>query len=137
MSEETYVGSKEGASKHWNGETIPLSVLIRERDPRIVTSRNHLDSETEDFIELFKEKNVSEAGSSSKFCLKAEGNAEVYPRFGRTMEWHTAAGQAVLEAAGGLVLEANTYKQFTYAKPGFENPGFTAIPSKEIIRNIF
>ena len=52
------------------------------------------------------------------------------------MEWGTAAGQVVSEAGGGLVLEGNTYKQFTYAKPGFENPGFIANSGKEILENI-
>ena len=58
MSGQTYVVSSEGAWKYWNGETIPLKVSIRERDPRNVTSRSHLDSETEEFTELFKEKYV-------------------------------------------------------------------------------
>lgn len=60
-----------------------------------------------------------------KFCLVAEGRADVYPRFGRTMEWDTAAGQAVLEAAGGRV-ETQDGSRLRYGKPGFVNPGFVA-----------
>ena len=65
------------------------------------------------------------AGSSLKFCLVAEGKADLYPRFGRTMEWDTAAGHAVLSAAGGRVTTRDG-APFLYRKPGFENPGFIA-----------
>ena len=65
------------------------------------------------------------AGSSLKFCLVAEGKADVYPRFGPTMEWDTAAGDAVLRAAGGRV-ETTDGAPFLYGKPGFRNPGFIA-----------
>jgi 3'(2'), 5'-bisphosphate nucleotidase len=65
------------------------------------------------------------AGSSLKFCLVAEGRADVYPRFGPTMEWDTAAGHAVLRAAGGQVTTRDG-APFTYRKPGFRNPEFIA-----------
>jgi 3'(2'), 5'-bisphosphate nucleotidase len=65
-------------------------------------------------------------GSALKFCRIAEGVADLYPRFGRTMEWDTAAGQAVLEAAGGSVVDAETGQVLRYGKPGFENPHFVA-----------
>jgi len=66
-------------------------------------------------------------GSALKFCRVAEGVADLYPRFGRTMEWDTAAAQALLEAAGGAVLDAETNLPLTYGKPGFENPHFIAV----------
>ena len=65
-------------------------------------------------------------GSALKFCRLAEGVADLYPRFGRTMEWDTAAAQAVLEAAGGSVRDADTGEILGYGKPGFENPHFIA-----------
>ena len=65
------------------------------------------------------------AGSSLKFCLVAEGVADLYPRFGRTMEWDTAAGHAVLAAAGGSVTTTDG-QELRYGKPGFENPHFIA-----------
>lgn len=65
------------------------------------------------------------AGSSLKFCLLAEGEADLYPRFGRTMEWDTAAGDAVLRAAGGRVTDLEG-QPLRYGKPGFENPHFVA-----------
>ena len=65
------------------------------------------------------------AGSSLKFCRIAEGVADIYPRFGRTMEWDTAAGHAILLAAGGRV-ETSDGTPLNYGKPGFENPHFIA-----------
>jgi 3'(2'), 5'-bisphosphate nucleotidase len=66
-----------------------------------------------------------QAGSALKFCLVARGDADLYPRAGRTMEWDTAAGQAVLAAAGGSVVDRSG-GPLTYGKPGFENPSFLA-----------
>ena len=77
------------------------------------------------FLEDYKVKDVISAGSSIKFCLLAAGRADLYPRFGRTMEWDTAAGHAILRAAGGRVYGVDG-KPLTYAKPGFENPHFIA-----------
>jgi 3'(2'), 5'-bisphosphate nucleotidase len=65
------------------------------------------------------------AGSSLKFCLVAAGEADIYPRFGRTMEWDTAAGDAILRAAGGTVTDLEG-RALTYGKPGFANPHFVA-----------
>ncbi len=65
------------------------------------------------------------AGSSLKFCLVATGDADVYPRLGRTMEWDTAAGHAVLAAAGGRVATLDG-RELTYGKPGLDNPHFVA-----------
>jgi 3'(2'), 5'-bisphosphate nucleotidase len=68
---------------------------------------------------------LSAAGSSLKFCLLAAGEADLYPRLGRTMEWDIAAGHAVLAAAGGRVTRLDG-TPMTYGKPGFENPHFVA-----------
>lgn len=69
----------------------------------VVASRSHLSPETKDFIARFKVADMVSAGSSLKFCRVASGEADLYPRLGRTMEWDTAAGDAVLRAAGGRV----------------------------------
>ena len=66
-------------------------------------------------------------GSAAKFCRIAEGTADYYPRRGRTMEWDTAAPQAVVEAAGGHVRRLDDGTRLTYGKPGWENPGFYCI----------
>ncbi|MGH6843022.1 MAG: 3'(2'),5'-bisphosphate nucleotidase CysQ [Methylocella sp.] len=70
-----------------------------------LVSRSHADPATEAFLAKFSVKERRSAGSSLKFCVVAEGQADVYPRFGQTMEWDTAAGDAVLRAAGGIVLD--------------------------------
>ncbi|HEY4124097.1 MAG TPA: 3'(2'),5'-bisphosphate nucleotidase CysQ, partial [Rhizomicrobium sp.] len=69
----------------------------------VVASRSHRDYKTEEFLIDYKVKDFKAAGSSLKFCLVAAGEADFYPRLGRTMEWDTAAGHAVLAAAGGSV----------------------------------
>ncbi len=71
----------------------------------VLASRSHADAETEAFLARLPVAERRSAGSSLKFCLVAEGLADVYPRFGPTMEWDTAAGDAVLRAAGGVVLD--------------------------------
>jgi 3'(2'), 5'-bisphosphate nucleotidase len=90
-----------------------------------VGSRSHGDAATEEFLKSFSIKQFSSAGSSLKFCLVATGEADIYARGGRTMEWDTAAGHAVLSAAGGSVKNWNG-TPFLYGKPGFENPAFVA-----------
>ncbi len=96
----------------------------------IVGSRNHMDDETKHYIESqkskFKDLKLVAAASSLKFCLIAEGAADIYPRFGRTMEWDTAAGQAILQSAGGSVVTPEG-APFTYGKNQiFENGAFVA-----------
>jgi 3'(2'), 5'-bisphosphate nucleotidase len=92
----------------------------------VVASRRHGDpTEIEKLLEGRSIIKIHNAGSSLKFCIIAEGGADIYPRFGRTMEWDTAAGQAVLEAAGGRVTTLDG-APFRYAKEGYENPNFIA-----------
>jgi 3'(2'), 5'-bisphosphate nucleotidase len=90
-----------------------------------IASRSHRDAETQAFLDRAGVAECMSAGSSLKFCLVAEGKADLYPRFGRTMEWDTAAGHAVLSAAGGRVTTSDG-APFLYRKPGFENPPFIA-----------
>lgn len=92
-----------------------------------VTSSSHLDPQTLSFLERYGVLERTAIGSSLKFCLLASGVADIYPRFGPTMEWDTAAGQAVLEAAGGCVLHPDgTPFTFGHAERGFLNPPFIA-----------
>ena len=93
--------------------------------PVALASRSHRDRETDAWLAGAGVARTTRIGSSLKFCLVAEGAADVYPRFGRTMEWDTAAGHAVLAAAGGRVLTAGG-AALSYGKPGFENPHFIA-----------
>ncbi len=99
---------------------------LPEAGATVVVSRRHGDEERlSSFLKSFKIETRVSAGSSLKFCLIAAGRADLYPRFGRTMEWDTAAGQAVLEAAGGRVTTTDD-RPLAYGKAGFENPPFVA-----------
>ena len=99
---------------------------IPESGAAVVASRRHgSDAALEAFLARYKVAELKNAGSSLKFCLVANGKADLYPRFGRTMEWDTAAGHAVLLAAGGRV-ETVDGRPLAYGKPGFENPDFIA-----------
>jgi 3'(2'), 5'-bisphosphate nucleotidase len=92
-----------------------------------VASRSHSDEQTDRFLSGLRVAERISAGSSLKFCLVAEGAADVYPRFGRTMEWDTAAGHAVLAAAGGSVVTPEGLP-FLYGKheQGYANGPFVA-----------
>ncbi len=99
----------------------------------VVGSRSHVTREFEEFVEEMKRRHGEvefiSAGSSLKFCLVAEGRADVYPRFGPTMEWDTAAGQAIVVQAGGVVLDVETGKQVSYNKENLLNRWFIACSS--------
>jgi 3'(2'), 5'-bisphosphate nucleotidase len=95
----------------------------------IVASRSHSNKETEDFIELQRTINgvvsLISKGSSLKFCMIAEGMADIYPRYGTTMEWDIAAGHAIINASGGKVLQING-EAMQYNKEDLRNPYFIA-----------
>lgn len=92
----------------------------------VVASKSHRDQATDNYIGQYRIRDSKSAGSSLKFCLVATGEADLYPRLGRTMEWDTAAGHAVLSGAGGRVVRFDDHTDLTYGKPGFENPFFIA-----------
>lgn len=109
------------------GATAPLEVS--RPDPAalvVVASKSHRDQATDDYIGRYAVKDFRSAGSSLKFCLVAAGEADLYPRLGRTMEWDTAAGQAVLLGAGGSVVRFDDHTPLLYGKTGYENPFFIA-----------
>lgn len=92
----------------------------------VVASKSHRDQATDDYIGKYATADMKSAGSSLKFCLVATGEADLYPRLGRTMEWDTAAGHAVLAGAGGQVVRFDDHTPLTYGKPDFANPFFIA-----------
>jgi 3'(2'), 5'-bisphosphate nucleotidase len=109
------------------GAVRPLSVANPNGGAlRVVASKSHRDAATDDYIGRYEVSDFKSAGSSLKFCLVATGEADLYPRLGRTMEWDTAAGDAVLRAAGGQVVRFDDRKVLRYGKPGYENPFFIA-----------
>lgn len=92
----------------------------------VLCSRSHDTPETEAFLRPFRIAERRAAGSSLKFCLLAEGAADLYPRLGPTMAWDTAAGDAVLRGAGGHVVRFDDHTPLAYGKEGWDNPFFIA-----------
>ena len=107
------------------GNSRKIEVRTCGDDMTAIASRSHLTKETEDFISQNKISDCVNAGSSLKFCLVAAGEADIYPRFGPTMEWDTAAGDAILRAAGGRVTHPDG-SAYTYGKENYLNTAFVA-----------
>ena len=119
-----------------NGEKNPIQIRqANENAIDAVASKSHRDEATNAFLEKFEINNLKSAGSSLKFCLVAAGEADIYPRFGPTMEWDTAAGQAVLEAAGGQTVHPDG-SPYRYAKQGFKNGPFIAIGDGALLKSV-
>lgn len=109
------------------GET--KSLACRVADNAAITaalSRSHMNAATRDYIARYAVAHAIHAGSSLKFCLLAAGEADLYPRLSPTMEWDTAAADAVLAAAGGRTVDFATGAPLRYGKPGLANPFFIA-----------
>ncbi len=109
------------------GPTTPMTVSSPDNSALlVVASKSHRDQATDDYINKYHVKDSKSAGSSLKFCLVATGEADIYPRVGRTMEWDTAAGHAVLAGAGGKVVRFDNHEPLEYGKDGYANPFFIA-----------
>ncbi len=109
------------------GTVTPISVTTPDNAAlMVVASKSHRDAATDAYIARYAVKDMTSAGSSLKFCLVATGEADLYPRLGRTMEWDTAAGDAVLRGAGGVVVRFDDHTPLRYGKPGWDNPFFIA-----------
>lgn len=138
---EIYFASDEGSFKSLavhgqsdidalinEGVKLPSNKLPKEYT--IVASRSHLSREINDHIarlkHLYGAVNVVNTGSSIKQCWVADGLAHEYPRFGTTMEWDTAAGQCILEQAGGALLDLESQQPLSYNKENMQNPYFAA-----------
>jgi 3'(2'), 5'-bisphosphate nucleotidase len=121
----TYWASPHGAFAHIDGEgTRAISCRPMPQKGLIaVASKSHRNPELEEFLARYDLAESISSGSSIKFCLVAAGRADIYPRTGRTMEWDTAAGHAIVLFAGGSVTDMQG-DPLTYGKPGFANPHF-------------
>jgi 3'(2'), 5'-bisphosphate nucleotidase len=133
----TWWGSPAGAfeARLTDGTLSPATpITVDESEPlRIVASRSHGHRALGDLMETFGITDDVSVGSSLKFCLLATGAAQLYPRFGPTCEWDTAAGQAVLEAAGGVVLTLDgTPMRYGKVAENFLNPYFAAAASESL-----
>lgn len=128
-------GIQTGSFRQKEGKTSRLRVRSPSQDQsvrgimRVVASKSHLNSATRTFLDkLGDDVELVQAGSSLKFCLIAQGDADIYPRLGDTCEWDTAAAQAVLEGAGGVVCDL-AGDRLVYGKPDVLNPHFIAAAS--------
>ncbi|MGR3661730.1 MAG: 3'(2'),5'-bisphosphate nucleotidase CysQ [Paracoccaceae bacterium] len=109
------------------GPTAPIYVSTPDNKALlVVASKSHRDQATDDYIAKYNTADMKSAGSSLKFCLVATGEADIYPRVGRTMEWDTAAGHAVLSGAGGKVVRFDDHTTLKYGKEDYANPFFIA-----------
>ncbi len=118
------------------GKTKPISVSIPDNSALlVVASKSHRDEATDAYIGKYQTADMKSAGSSLKFCLIATGEADIYPRLGRTMEWDTAAGHAVLNGAGGHVVRFDDHTPLSYGKDTFANPFFIAyVPGVDLVQ---
>ena len=116
----------KGSGAFLNGKKISISKNLNGNIKRVIASKSHMNEETKKYIENLK-KNYSVSlksyGSSLKICKIAEGEADIYPRFGPTMEWDTCAAQIVLEEAGGSLIDVKG-NQLIYNKQNLLNPYF-------------
>ncbi len=109
-------------------EKVKISGDLENREAlTLITSENNLVGRESKILKVDGEHDTLKIGSSIKFCRLAEGKADIYPRFGRTMEWDTAAGHAILKYAGGSLIDVNTQKELVYGKKGYENGSFIAL----------
>ena len=129
VQDKTYIGCEgHGSELREGGSTTSIRVAATSSDPvRIVGSRSHRGSSLDAFLEKVGDSDMLPMGSSLKFCVVAEGRADIYPRLGPTSEWDTAAAQAVVEQAGGKVLELDGKPLSYNAKEDILNPWFVVI----------
>lgn len=125
-----YIGdlkNKKALKIHANGREEILKVNNKTEGRIAVGSRSHASVEESDLLKSYDVVDVISVGSSLKFCMVAEGKADIYYRHGPTMEWDTAAGQAIVEAAGGTVQRHPDLQRFHYNKEILTNPGFLVL----------
>jgi 3'(2'), 5'-bisphosphate nucleotidase len=122
-----YVANNGEAFKMTDGERTALQVNHSSGERTAVRSKSHPSPEEEGVLNSYNVVNSISVGSSLKFCMVAEGKADVYYRFGPTMEWDTAAGQAILEGAGGVVLKDTGPEPFLYNKENLLNGSFLGL----------
>jgi 3'(2'), 5'-bisphosphate nucleotidase len=123
-----------GAFSHHRGAArAPIRVSKPESPLRVVGSRSHASAETAGYLARLGPHALTGIGSSLKFCLVAEGNADLYPRFGPTSEWDTAAGQALLEAAGGHVTRLDGHRLRYNCRASVINGDFLAFSDPSVL----
>jgi 3'(2'), 5'-bisphosphate nucleotidase len=117
----------------YNEPADAIHVAAPGRPVRVVGSRSHGSAQTHAYLAAIGPHEITNIGSSLKFCLVAEGSAELYPRFGPTSEWDTAAGQAVLEAAGGRVTRMDGHRLRYNCRESLINGDFVAFSDLSVL----
>ncbi|MFQ3787519.1 3'(2'),5'-bisphosphate nucleotidase CysQ [Halomonas sp. A29] len=130
----TWAGGRGLGAWRWSDDECRALAVHAERPPRMLASRAHLDERTQAWLARFPEAELVRCGSSVKFCRIAEGGADLYPRFGPTCEWDTAAGQGVLEGAGGAVIEMHSRLPLRYnCRESLVNGAFLACSDPSLL----
>ncbi len=135
ITHETYWGSKNKGSFYLNenDDVVSISVSNNHQNPiRLVASRSHPSEMLNSLLKKIVDYEIIDVGSSIKFCLMASGQADLYPRFGPTSEWDTAAGEAIARFAGGHVVSANGDSMNYNLKENYINPNFIVSSGKII-----
>lgn len=129
LDEMYWASEGNGAFMELDGEVtemVAADYLSTDKHLKLVCSRSHLNEETQAVVDQYDEPELVASGSSLKFMMIAKGEAHVYPRMAPTMEWDTCAAQAILQEAGGHVIEAETGEPMQYNKENLLNPYFIA-----------
>ncbi|MBC7885300.1 MAG: 3'(2'),5'-bisphosphate nucleotidase CysQ [Saprospiraceae bacterium] len=124
-----YAIKGKGAFETKNGTTIKLSsssLTLDQHGLRVVASRNHMDTRTKAYIDVLNAPQIISMGGAMKFISIAKGEADYYPRMIHIMEWDTAAGQIIIEEAGGSLVDSVTGLPLRYNKESMLNPTFIA-----------
>lgn len=119
--------AKQGSGAYLNDEKLPLLVNEhKEEKLYVVASKSHLSKETQEFIDSLNTKKIEQVskGSSLKLCMVAEGTADIYPRLAPTMEWDTAAADAIVREASKMTYEFESETPLSYNKESLLNPWF-------------
>lgn len=129
VTDELYFGdiNSKKSYKEVDGIHIPLSVNNKKTNRIAVRSKSHASQEEEKVLEKYEVADSISVGSSLKFCMVAEGKADIYYRYGPTMEWDTAAGQAVVVASGGFVYKELGPEEFKYNREDMLNGSFLCL----------
>jgi 3'(2'), 5'-bisphosphate nucleotidase len=120
-------------SRRHGGEAKRIQTSLPQVPLRVVGSRSHPSAQTAAYLTRLGPHAITEVGSSLKFCLLAAGRADLYPRFGPTSEWDTAAGQSVLEAAGGHVTRMDGHRMRYNCRESVLNSDFVAFSEASVL----
>jgi 3'(2'), 5'-bisphosphate nucleotidase len=131
-----YAATGIGAFRQRGDEEVPIRVGSAGTPLRLAVSRDHMTRAELALVQRLENVEVTPMGSSLKFCLVAEGRADVYVRHGQTREWDTAAAQCVVESAGGAVLDLSTRAPLVYGKPDLLNSGFLAYGDPAVVGRV-